>query len=349
MSDLDDDFDFDALKAAVARATPRPDAAARAAHLRLAQENFAALQGARDGARPNPERPGTGIRRGVKDMIGRITGRGALTMTTALVACGVLVLSPAGQSLWRDGWQPGTVEPQEGPVAETVAPAPDTNTSPVVDAPDTVAQPQRQMAETEGRVDAEEAPDMAALETQPATGQDDMALVTPDATAPQGEAGDLAPAAPDTAVVVPTLRQAAPMDGLTMASPGAVIGGALMADEQLYLPEPDTEAFANETENPLRIVAEEPVSTFSIDVDTASWSVMRSKPEHGGSCRPPMQVRIEETDQLLPLRLRRPGPDEEAVLSSNITRHADPVERRYATGQHRHPGRDARRSPTARR
>ena len=84
-------------------------------------------------------------------MIARITGRGALTMTTALVACGVLVLSPAGQSLWRDGWQPGTVEPQEGPevtpvteappadpVAETVAPGTETDQA-RIEAPDMTA------------------------------------------------------------------------------------------------------------------------------------------------------------------------------------------------------------------
>ncbi len=42
-------------------------------------------------------------------------------------------------------------------------------------------------------------------------------------------------------------------------------------------PQPrSTEAFANEPASPLKIAGEEPVSTFSIDVDTASYSVVRS-------------------------------------------------------------------------
>ncbi len=47
-------------------------------------------------------------------------------------------------------------------------------------------------------------------------------------------------------------------------------------------PQPrSTEAFANEPASPLKIAGEEPVSTFSIDVDTASYSVVRSSLMNG--------------------------------------------------------------------
>ncbi len=46
-------------------------------------------------------------------------------------------------------------------------------------------------------------------------------------------------------------------------------------------PEPDTEEFANADDNPLQIVAENPVSTFSIDVDTAAYSLLRSSLNRG--------------------------------------------------------------------
>ncbi len=56
---------------------------------------------------------------------------------------------------------------------------------------------------------------------------------------------------------------------------------------------PNTEAFANEGASPVRIANEEPVSTFSIDVDTASYSVVRSSLTNG-FLPAPESVRIEE-------------------------------------------------------
>ena len=56
---------------------------------------------------------------------------------------------------------------------------------------------------------------------------------------------------------------------------------------------PNTEAFANEDASPLKIANEEPVSTFSIDVDTASYSVVRSSLTNG-YLPAPESVRIEE-------------------------------------------------------
>lgn len=58
-------------------------------------------------------------------------------------------------------------------------------------------------------------------------------------------------------------------------------------------PLPDTETFANEAANPLQITSETPVSTFSIDVDTASYAIVRNSLMNG-YLPDPDAVRIEE-------------------------------------------------------
>lgn len=55
----------------------------------------------------------------------------------------------------------------------------------------------------------------------------------------------------------------------------------------------DTERYPDATPNPVKRVAEEPVSTFSIDVDTASYSNVRRFLEEG-RLPPPDAVRVEE-------------------------------------------------------
>ena len=63
--------------------------------------------------------------------------------------------------------------------------------------------------------------------------------------------------------------------------------------------QPDTEAFANEPANPVKVASEEPVSTFSIDVDTASYSVVRSSLMNG-YLPAAESVRIEELVNYFP-------------------------------------------------
>lgn len=250
-----DDDDLDALRAAMAQATPRPDPATRAAHLRLAQENFDALQGSRTQPRSKSDSPRRGVWQGVKHMLQSLTTRGGLTATTALVACGVLFLTPAGQTLLRGDIRteadvPLASAPPAGPVV-TVAPGAETAPPP-------------------------EAATMAA----PA---DDAA----DAAAPLMAEQEAAPLA----------RMA---EGLAAeAPPEPAIVAPLAVAEPAPLSLPDTESFANADENPLRITAEAPVSTFSIDVDTASWAVIRQS-LNAGQLPPPDAVRIEEMVNYFP-------------------------------------------------
>ena len=65
------------------------------------------------------------------------------------------------------------------------------------------------------------------------------------------------------------------------------------------LRQPRRDRFASFDSNPLRVVAEEPVSTFSIDVDTASYAFVRASLKRGW--RPePDAVRIEEMVNYFP-------------------------------------------------
>ncbi len=70
--------------------------------------------------------------------------------------------------------------------------------------------------------------------------------------------------------------------------------------------QPNTEAFANEPASPVKVGAEEPVSTFSIDVDTASYSVVRSSLMNG-YLPAAESVRIEEMVNYFPYAYPPPG------------------------------------------
>lgn len=71
---------------------------------------------------------------------------------------------------------------------------------------------------------------------------------------------------------------------------------------------PNTETFPEAEHNPLKITAEEPVSTFSIDVDTASYGVMRSS-INAGYLPHAQSLRIEEMINYFPYAWPTPDAD----------------------------------------
>ena len=77
-------------------------------------------------------------------------------------------------------------------------------------------------------------------------------------------------------------------------------------DIAMPLTVPTTETFANENPNPLKITSDDPVSTFSIDVDTAAYSLVRSSLT-AGQLPPVDAVRIEEMINYFPYAY--PAPD----------------------------------------
>jgi Ca-activated chloride channel homolog len=118
----------------------------------------------------------------------------------------------------------------------------------------------------------------------------------------------------------PALADAAPATGLVAAAPpapaAAVRERSAMPGDAVAMPEADTEAFANADDNPLRVTAEAPVSTFSIDVDTASYAVVRSS-LMAGMLPPREAVRVEEMVNYFPYAY--PAPDGDVPFRPTVT------------------------------
>ena len=261
--------DLDDIKAMMTSATPAPDATRRAENLALARQNFDTLQGSTAGTRPTSVIGQNALWTGVKTMLNTLTSKGALGASTALVACGFLFLTPTGQDLLR---KPTPVldmaEIDElGQTERAIAQAPENSTTPL-------------QAEEIVASDAEIAP--------PAS-QPKSRVVAPQTTAPAiSDAPALSLGSADT---VSTLAAPAPEPTVLME---------MAPDDNISrLRLNETEEFANLAANPVKVVTEEPVSTFSIDVDTASYSLVRSSLQNG-YMPPPDSVRVEEMINYFP-------------------------------------------------
>ncbi|WP_127116059.1 YfbK domain-containing protein [Shimia sediminis] len=101
-------------------------------------------------------------------------------------------------------------------------------------------------------------------------------------------------------------------------------GYSYISPPQVFLPqaEPNTEAYPDAETNPLKITAEEPVSTFSIDVDTASYGVVRNS-ILSGYLPNPDAVRIEEMVNYFPYAYDAPTTGE-APFYTHITSFQTP-------------------------
>ena len=228
-----------------------------------------------------------------------LTSRPALAATTSVAALilGVAVILPVADL--RIG-KP-TVVVEEAPIAKKIVPP----VEPVRTAPGTVEAPSPAKDDAAALGGATS----SVAETSPTdTPQADAAL-TSEMVAPEPEAvvvDELQRSDTGNAVVAQDLSQTeaeAPMelteeavpaspalDGLMMdAEPRLRAEAKVEGDTMAYLPAPassapdavaalveNTEAYATEAPNPVKVTAEEPVSTFSIDVDTASYAVVRS-------------------------------------------------------------------------
>ena len=80
----------------------------------------------------------------------------------------------------------------------------------------------------------------------------------------------------------------------------APVSAARMPDHRMMMPPvQSTERYGQITDNPVKLVAENPVSTFSIDVDTGSYSNVRRMLNHG-KLPPSDAVRVEELIKYCP-------------------------------------------------
>jgi Ca-activated chloride channel homolog len=140
------------------------------------------------------------------------------------------------------------------------------------------------------------------------------AAPAPEAEAPVAMAEEALPAGPALDGLVldaePRLRAEAKMEGDSTVGYLTAPSESVAAEPDLMkTPVEDTEAYANEAPNPVKVTAEEPVSTFSIDVDTASYAVVRSSLT-GGYLPTPDQVRIEEMVNYFPYAYAAPEGDQ---------------------------------------
>ena len=136
------------------------------------------------------------------------------------------------------------------------------------------------------------------------------ALMAEPAPAPPAPAARAKIAAPE-AVPMAEVASEAPMAdaaGAVAMVPETVVGlAAPEADMIALAPVTDTEAFATADLNPVKVTAEHPVSTFSADVDTASWAILRSS-LNDGILPPSETVRIEEMVNYFPYAYPAPEP-----------------------------------------
>ena len=254
---------------------PRPEPAKRAADIAMARKNFDDLQGSRDTARQTSDRPKQGLIGGLKAMLTQLTTRGALTATTALAAVGLVALLPVLQS------------------ADLTAPrARVTETAPVVETEEAAA-PEEMSADAAADMAAPQVSDRAAIPASPPP----VAAPAPQLAAPQARVPQSTAKRAETAGIV--------------AEPPL----ALESDAFAPLPEADTEAYPEASPNPLKVTAEEPVSTFSVDVDTASWSIVRSSLMRG-QLPPEGAVRIEEMVNYFPYDY--PAPEGDAAFATTL-------------------------------
>lgn len=292
--------EFDKLRDALKAAAPAPEAEAKARALRLAMENFDRHQETAATMRPMSDRPQrAGFLTGVLSMISRLTSRQALTATASVAALGIAVaIYPQLQRT------PGLPVAERGP--ETTAPAPENKT--------VTAVPEATTAEVTGPTKAAPADKAAAPQAAPlqearrersATEVDALAAAPAEDDAGIAEAEqallDATPpvaAAPAKTKSDPKFIPGAGRIGVIGSAAAPVEADAYAAAPPVFL-EPSTEAYPDASPNPVKIAAEEPVSTFSIDTDTASYSVIRSSLA-AGALPPKDAVRIEEMVNYFP-------------------------------------------------
>jgi Ca-activated chloride channel family protein len=278
----------------------------KTAHLRAAMENFDRTQESVNRARPKSEdHPAVGwLNKGLTTVIRTLSPlKATLATTTALVAVGFVLVLPQGRELLTPP-QPDTTASELAPlVADEDAP---TDELARAEADDGRLQAERRDAPkpleeeaAEAKVAAPEAPPPPASRTRGA----DLEM---------SQAGGLADAGASV--------QSDSADGSGEGFVGGIAAPSMVAPapmtEMAPLPEPDTEAYSNEAPNPVKIAAEEPVSTFSIDVDTAAWGVVRSS-LMGGYLPNPDSVRVEEMVNYFPYAY--PAPDGDRPFSQTVT------------------------------
>lgn len=277
--------DLNDLKTAMNAATPKPDETRKRDNLAFAQKNFADLQGSPHAVRQTSVNGPNALWTGVKTMLDTLTTKGGLTATTALVACGFIFLTPTGRDLLRNR--------TDLAIAETDAPLAATKATPL-DAPANNAPPMPVPVE-----DSLAAPDVMPQADESAVAEQNSADPAPQIEPTRNYTNDV----PAPLAIAPAANVGATM--VEVITPAPARQDARNTDDLNLLALNNTEVFANLAASPLKIVSADPVSTFSIDVDTASYSLIRADLTRG-IMPSPDAVRIEELINYFPYNYAGP-------------------------------------------
>lgn len=279
---------LDDLKKALKAQQPAPREEARAAALRAAAEAFAeknasAVQGTAGAVRPTQDRPErrAGFWTGVRTMFANLTQPRILMGTSALATVAIAVAITQNLPLGGSSISPADLTDE----VREAAPRPVATERADVDGA-------RRATEQPAQVAREEAVEeqLAPLAEAEADFADDTAVAGAVAGLAESRSRDMAVA--PLQMPAPAAPPATAERQLGKMQSGPVFSFVPM-DEPAPVMERDTERYPEASPNPLKLVADEPVSTFSVDVDTASYAVVRSS-LNAGQMPPRDAVRVEE-------------------------------------------------------
>ena len=149
------------------------------------------------------------------------------------------------------------------------------------------------------------------------TGVDNKVASTSESAEDAKASSDLIVTGSRTAAPSPVMERAVPMDAMAPPPPPPPPPGLYMP--QAWSPpyhDVGRDKFTSVDENPFRIVQEAPVSTFSIDVDTASYSWVRASLNQNVLPQP-ASVRTEELVNYFPYNYAPPR-SREQPFSTNV-------------------------------
>jgi len=305
--------ELDKLRAAL-RDTPAPDAEAKAAALRMADENFANFQETAAPARPIETSPiQGGFLKGLTKMFAKSNSTPLMLTTSSIVVVGVglLVINPLSRPDAVVAPEAIEIAAERGDDLEVAEPAP---------AVPPLARPTAETASdptSQGGVRLSGPAELAIQEESPLEGQ-----FFTDIDITYTETGETDTGLTFGETVSTDMPSRSPRAKSSQAEPRTFISGNFGAvtmgdkDDALemldLLPQPQIaqsdDRFASAATNPVKLASEEPVSTFSIDVDTASYAWVRSTLKAGLRLNPDA-VRVEEMVNYFPYAYPAPTGD----------------------------------------
>ena len=292
------------IKRALKAAKPEIDADKKATAIALARKKFEAAQELAPKARPihKPTQKVSGIWTGVLNMIDKLTSRPALYATSFLCLAG-LTLVITRDMLDDPNYGALTDAPEVGTlIGKADGGAWDAGGS---STGNIKAKPAARAEEVATSSDADT---FTAPAPTPAAKPRPKAMATP---TPQVEREVLSQSSQGHAVATKRSKLAD-----SLRSSNDFVAPTAQIEKKVAQPQIDNETFAEKPVSALKTVADEPVSTFSIDVDTAAYSYVRAAIQNGQMPNADA-VRIEELVNYFPYDY--PAPDvSEAPFSTSV-------------------------------